>query len=127
MKYIKNYYDINDYTSILNHFFKIFINDNFINISEYEYKSIFNDIINNISLDIINNKIKSDKKLFNVVRENILFLIENNIIIIDEIYKKSFKSNEYITNNIINYNYFHLDMKDEYKVWNIKGVVKNVF
>ena len=115
MKYIKNYYDINDYTSILNHFFKIFINDNFINISEYE-KSIFNDIINNISLDIINNKIKSDKKLFNVVRENILFLINNEIIIIDEIYKKSFKSDLYITNNIINYDYFHLDIKDKYKL-----------
>ena len=71
MKYIKNYYDIDDYTSILNHFFKIFINDNFINISEYEYKSIFNDIIHKISIDIINNNIKSDKKLFDVVRENI--------------------------------------------------------
>ena len=115
MKYIKNYYDINDYTNILNHFFKIFINDNFINISEYEYKNIFNDIINNISFDILNNNIKSDKKLFNVVRENILFLINNKIIIIDEIYKKSFKSNEYIINNLINYDYFHLDIKDKYK------------
>ena len=36
MKYIKSYYDTNDYTNILNHFFKIFINDNFINISKYE-------------------------------------------------------------------------------------------
>ena len=116
MKYIKNYYDIDDYASILNHFFKIFINDNFINISEYEYKNIFNNIINNISLDIINNKIKSDKKLFNVVRENILFLIENNKIIIDEIYKKAFKSDLYITNKHINYDYFHLDIKDEYKL-----------
>lgn len=121
MKYIKDYYDINDYKDILNHFFKIFINDNFLNISEYEYKNIFNNIVNNISLDIINNKIKSDKKLFNVVRENILFLMENNKIIINEIkrheiYKKSFKSNEYIINNLINYNYFHLDIKDKYKV-----------
>ena len=115
MKYIKNYYDLNEYTNILNHFFKIFINDNFINISEYEYKSIFNDIITNISFDILNNNIKSDKKLFNVVRENILFLIDNKIIIIDEIYKKSFKSNEYIRNNLINYDYFHLDIKDKYK------------
>ena len=115
MKYIKNYYDMNDYANILNHFFKIFINDNFINISKYEYESIFNDIINNISFDLINNNIKSDKKLFNVVRENILFLINNKIIIIDEIYKKSFKSNEYIVNNLINYDYFHLDIKDKYK------------
>ena len=116
MKYIKNYYDINDYTNILNHFFKIFINDNFINISKYEYESIFNGIVKNICFDILDNNIKSDKKLFNVVRENILFLINNKIIIIDEIYKKSFKSNEYIANNIINYDYFHLEIKDKYKL-----------
>lgn len=116
MKYIKNYYDINDYKDILNHFFKIFVNDNFLNISKHEYENIFKDIINNISHDIINKKIKSDKKLFNVVRNNILYLIENNIIIIDEIHEKSFKSNEYIINNLINYNYFRLEIKDKYKV-----------
>lgn len=120
MKYIKDYYGINDYKDILNHFFKIFVNDNFLNISKYEYENIFKDIINNISHDIINNNIKSDKKLFNVVRENILFLMQNNNIIINEIkrheiYKKSFKSNEYIINNLINYNYFHLEIKDKYK------------
>ena len=116
MKYIKEYYDINDYNNIINHFFKIFVNDNFLNISKYEYENIFNDIINNISHDIINNNIKSDQKLFKVVRNNLLDLIENDIIIIDEIYEKSFKSNLYITGNSINYNYFHLEIKEKYKL-----------
>lgn len=116
MKYIKDYYDVNDYKDILNHFFKIFVDDNVLNISKYEYENIFKDIINNISHDIINKKIKSDKKLFKVVRNNLLYLIENNIIIIDEIHEKSFKSNLYITGNGINYNYFRLEIKDKYKL-----------
>ena len=114
MKYIKEYYNVDDYKNILNHLFRIFIDDNFINIS-YEYE-IINEIINDICFDILNKNIKSDKKLFKVVREKCIELINNKIIVIDEIYEKSlFKSNEHMVNNRINYNYFHLEIKDEIK------------
>lgn len=120
MKYIKSYYDCNDYKEILNYFFKIFVNENFLNIDKKDYHNIFKKSYDKILNDLINNNIKSDKKLFFNLRNELLYLIENNKILNTEINKHkiylfSFKSDLYLDyNNILNHDFFRLKINPKY-------------
>lgn len=73
MKYIKDYYNKNDYKEIIFYFFKLFVTENLLNISESDYYFIFNNSINNIINDIENKKIKSDKNYFFQLEMNYYF------------------------------------------------------
>jgi len=118
MKYIKKYYNLNDYKSILNHFFRLFITENLLNMSENDFYNIFNNSIYKLSHDLINKNIKSDKILFLNIRNEIIFQIKTNKDL-KEILKShgynindiSFKSDDYLRLNSINYDFFRLNLK----------------
>lgn len=110
MKYIKDYNNFHDYKEILNYFFKLCITENFIQLN-YELKKVIHESINNICNDLVNKKIKSDKKLFNTVRNEFLKIMEN--LNLFELYgfKKVFKDNNYYygSNNYLNHRFFSLE------------------
>ena len=117
MKFIKKYYDEHDYKDLLNYYMKKFIENNFLDIKNYEYEYIFKNSINKIVNDILENKIKSDKKLFEVLRSEFNYLSFNNSILNNELKRydllfNKFKSDEFKTiDNRINYNFFVLKIK----------------
>ena len=120
MKYIKDYYDGNDYKDILNYFFRLFKDENFLNFNSKEYYNIFKNSFDKILNQLVNNKIKSDKKLFSSIRKELLYLINNNDILKKEIerhkiYLLEFKENNYYNyTGSLNYNYFRLKINPIY-------------
>ena len=78
MRYIKEYYERDEYLDLFNYWFKIFIGDNFLNLSKSEVERLFKIGVNEIIDDVLEGNIRSDKKLFMSIRELILDVVYSN-------------------------------------------------
>lgn len=126
MRYIKEYYERDEYLDLFNYWFEIFIRDNFLDLSNKEVELLFKKGVNDIIDDILNKSIKSDKKLFYSIRELIFDVINSNNkdnLLYHAIVKHGgydldikFKSNEYLTfdKKYFNRDFLLLEFKKEF-------------
>jgi len=125
MRYIKEYYEREEYIDLFNYWFKIFIRDNFLRLDNKDVSDLFKDGVNNIIDKILDGDIKSDKKLFNNIRELIVDVAYSNnkdnllynAILNERIYNDEikFKSDDYLTfDKKFNRDFLLLEFKREF-------------
>lgn len=111
MRYIKEYYERDEYLDLFNYWFKIFIGDNFLNLSKSEVERLFKIGVNEIIDDVLEGNIRSDKKLFMSIRELILSVAFSN------------NKDNLLFNAIVNHGGYDLEVKfksDDYLTYDKK-------